>query len=187
MFEKEDFDIDSGFSVIGMPTVLNVIPVYSAGKGSFGNGGCKDIYKIEATIEFKISADVTIFKSVERTYERTIVTFVEYSAPRNGIIPTKLYRPYLWIRPELWENAPIEILNIVKENNRIYDSLEKELNNFYEKEKDSIIEELANVVIEKEEEEEEKEHSNNESISDYNSQFGVTSTWCGDAGWMDDD
>jgi hypothetical protein len=93
----------------------------------------------------------------------------------------------LWIRPELWENAPIEILNIIKENNRIYDSLEKELNNFYEKEKDSVLEELANVVIEEEEEKVEKEHSNNESIGDYNSQFGVTSTWCGDAGWMDDD
>jgi hypothetical protein len=34
---------------------------------------------------------------------------------------------------------------------------------------------------------EKKKKRNNESIGDYNSQFGVTSTWSGDAGWMDDD
>jgi hypothetical protein len=40
-------------------------------------------------------------------------------------------------------------------------------------------------VIEKERNK--QKQKNNESIGDYNSRFGTTSTWSGDAGWMDDD
>jgi hypothetical protein len=53
------------------------------------------------------------------------------------------------------------------------------------------LEEYKTFIMEAEKKKEEK-HTNEQKdehmiIGDYNSSWGVTSTWSGDAGWMDDD
>lgn len=172
--------------------VLEKIPVYSAGFHHCGDGGCKDIYKIsvDLCIEVEGSCDGDWdYRKTLSVKEEKHEMFIAGSSDYN--VGDKMYRPRLYILPQTWEKTDFpDIEKYLNLNNKAYEELENEidLTKYVEEYKKFIVEKDKELEekrkLEKEKEEKKEEHL---SIGDYNSSWGVTSTWSGDAGWMDDD
>lgn len=183
--------------VIEKNIIVKKYPVCSAGHQYCGDGGSKDFFMVHCTIKNEIVAafefdGFTEGRKVLRTKEFEVHLVVADGC--NHQVGKSLYLPLVRFEdPMRWARctAPREQLNDLLTKN--YKTVEEVFKNKFDLTSSSLEEEYREIVkkelekLEKKKKEKEKYNKTQESIGDYNSKFGVTSTWCGDAGWMDDD
>jgi hypothetical protein len=183
------------------PAILEKLPVYSAKQyKNCGDGGCRDFYRVVGTAVIKLVAGVDEGWGLEwrkdlRSAEFEFSTLI--SAREHYKVGDTIYCAPTseWDYP--WRNctSPDVPGFLAKSSENYAEAIDKNgfdlFSSTVEEEYYKILKEKIDEEKKKKEEEkraeEKKKQKNNESVGDYNSRFGVTSTWSGDAGWMDDD
>lgn len=124
-------------------------------------------------------------------YDVSTIQLWSYGGLKEYEIGKKIYTPKD-IDPEMniWDNSQEEIQSIISENNKKIEKFIEQNGDLLQNHVDEYKEDIDLIIeeekLEKERIEKEKSEKNNESISDYNSRQGSSSTWFGDAGWMDE-
>lgn len=192
VFNGKKCEISVSIYQNGGNIILEKIPVYSAGFKHCGDGGCKDIYKIsvDLCIEVEGSCDGDLdYRKTLYTKDQKCELYIDGGS--DYVVGGKMYRPRLYILPQTWEKTDFpDIEKYLKLNKEAFEELEQgiDLTKYVEEYKKFIVEKDKEIEEHRQmEKEKEEKKGENMSIGDYNSSWGVTSTWSGDAGWMDDD
>lgn len=134
------------------------------------------------------------------SYEIGKVKLWAYRGRGEYQIGEKMYMPER-INPEVIlyknENGEQELQSVISQNEKSVENFISQNENLLEEYVEKYKEDLKEIEKEKLEEEERyrkereeearrKEEDSHESIGDYNSRMGSSSTWFGDAGWMDE-